>query len=219
MSQGGVEKAATRASSTDARQAKRLHLLEVAAGEFAREGFERANINAIAELAGFGKGTVYLYAASKEQLFRNVLEEIGRQTSAALNESLTASTGQPAELRLRALADAFAQLADEHPDFVRLQASALFGVNRRFQEVCAEVLRGIATTLADAFQSEEAQGTVRQVPPEALALLLMGALQLLALLPGALALPHIDASSWRAVVSDVLWRGLRPEGPEGSPMR
>jgi AcrR family transcriptional regulator len=51
------------------RERKRLHVLEVAAAEFARLGFDQANINVIAKLAGIGKGTIYLYAPSKERLF------------------------------------------------------------------------------------------------------------------------------------------------------
>ena len=96
-----------------------------------------------------------------------------------------------------------------------MQASALFGVNRQFQEVCAGVLRGIAGTLADTFQAEEAAGQFAPVSPEALAMLLLGTLQLLALLPEALGSDdHRRDHVARAVVSDVFWRGLRPEDGE-----
>ncbi len=193
------------------RQAKRQRLLEAAAGEFARWGFDRANINTISENAGFGKGTVYLYAASKERLFRDVLEEIGRQTTSVLDRSLAESTGHPPERRLHDLVHAFSDLAVDHPDFIRLQASTLFGVNRQFQEVCAGVLRGIAATLAEAFQAEEAAGTIRPISSEVVAMFLLGNLQLLALLPEALGSETIDVSTWRGVVNDVFWRGLRPQ--------
>ncbi len=211
MSSSNLDGEGQRAPVSDQRQAKRQRLLEAAAGEFARWGFERANINTISEQAGFGKGTVYLYTASKEQLFRDVLEEIGRQTSSVLDRSLAESAGHPPEQRLHDLVNAFSDLAIDHPDFIRLQASALFGVNRQFQEVCAGVLRGIAGTLADTFQAEEAAGQIRPVSPNALAMLLLGTLQLLALLPEALGSNTIDAATWRGVVNDVLWHGLRPQ--------
>ena len=133
------------------RERKRLHLLEVAASEFARVGFDQANINTISERAGFGKGTVYLYTASKEQLFLDVLQEIGSTTTAALDTALQESEGKPVAVRLEALVAAFARLAADHPDFVRLQASALFGVNRRFQDACAQVLQPVVQHLAEAF--------------------------------------------------------------------
>lgn len=200
----------SRRNDPDERERKRLHILEVAAGEFARLGFDGANINTISERAGFGKGTVYLYTASKEQLFLDVLREIGRQTRAALDESLEASSGAPVPERLRTIAEAFAALAARHPDFVRLQASALFGVNRRFQVEMAQVLRETVLTLARSFAEEQRRGAMRPVDADALAVLLVGSLQTFALLPDALGMggglprAHIDA------LVEVLWCGLAP---------
>ncbi len=198
--------------TADERERKRLHILEVAAGEFAREGFERANINTISELAGLGKGTVYLYAASKEQLFLDVLREIGAQMRAALTDTLATPPSRDVLERLHAVAEAFAQLAEEHPDFVRLQASALFGVNRRFQHTAADVLRDIANQLARSFAEDQARHMLRRVAPEALALLLLGTLQTFALLPEALGLDIADARTRTDALVDLLWRGLAPEG-------
>lgn len=200
----------SRRNDPDERERKRLHILEVAAGEFARLGFDGANINTISERAGFGKGTVYLYTASKEHLFLDVLQEIGQQTRTALDESLAASKGKPVPQRLGAIALAFAALAERHPDFVRLQASALFGVNRRFQAEMARVLREAVTTLARGFAEEQQRGAMRPVDAEALAVLVMGSLQTFALLPSAL---DMEATAPRAYIDtlvEVLWNGLAP---------
>ena len=40
------------------REATRHRIMRVAASEFARLGFDQANINVIAEQAGIGKGTI-----------------------------------------------------------------------------------------------------------------------------------------------------------------
>jgi AcrR family transcriptional regulator len=61
--------------STEAKERVRRQLLETAAEHFAQQGLERASIDAIALAAGFGKGTVYNYFASKEQLFGEVVAE------------------------------------------------------------------------------------------------------------------------------------------------
>lgn len=200
----------SRRSDPDERERKRLHLLEVAAGEFARLGFDGANINTISELAGFGKGTVYLYAASKEELFLDVLREIGAQTRAALAESLDASADTPEPMRLRALAQAFAALAAEHPDFTRLQASSLFGVNRRFQDAAAALLRETVVELARSLDRDVARQALRPVDVESLAVLLIGILQTFALLPDALGLAANATPERIDVVVDTLWRGLAP---------
>lgn len=200
----------SRRNDPDERERKRLHILEVAAGEFARLGFDGANINTISERAGFGKGTVYLYTASKEQLFLEVLREIGRQTRLALDESLAASAGAPVPERLRAIAEMFAALTETHPDFVRLQASALFGVNRRFQAEMAQVLREVVLTLARELADEQARGTMRRVDVDALAVLLVGALQTFALLPDVLRVGEGPARARIDTLVELLWSGLAP---------
>ena len=56
-------------------QRTRQRLLEAAAKEFARDGYEKANINQIAELAGFSIGTVYNYFPSKQDLMLAFIDE------------------------------------------------------------------------------------------------------------------------------------------------
>lgn len=51
-------------------------LIEAAIEEFAREGFERANINRISKNAGFAKGTIYNYFESKRMLMMALIDEI-----------------------------------------------------------------------------------------------------------------------------------------------
>jgi AcrR family transcriptional regulator len=206
----------SRRVAPDERERRRLHVLEVAAREFALHGFDAANINTISEAAGFGKGTIYLYAASKEQLFLDVLEEIGIQTRAALDASLAGSAGEPLPVRLHAMVDAFTELAARHPDFIRLQASALFGVNRRFQAAAAALLRQSVSQLTESFASEQQQGAMRAVDPALLALLMLGVLQTFALLPGALGIegPERSTSEISAFLVETLWRGLSPAGAE-----
>lgn len=207
----------SRRHDPDERERKRLRILEVAAGEFARLGFDGANINTISERAGLGKGTVYLYVASKEQLFLDVLREIGQQTRLALSESLDASAGAPVPDRLRAVAETFAALAAAHPDFVRLQASALFGVNRRFQEEMAEMLRAVVLALAHELSEEQKRGAMRQVDAESLAVLLVGALQTFALLPDVLRIGERSTHARIDALVEMLWVGLVPGDVAGMP--
>lgn len=192
------------------RERKRLHVLEVAAAEFARLGFDQANINVIAELAGIGKGTIYLYAPSKERLFLDVLHEIGTQTHCALDESIAASSSLPIEDRLRNLLEAFTLLAHNHPDFIRLQASALFSVNRRFQDAMAALLREVVLQLRHIFAGAEDRGALRAVSPDWLAVLLLGIVQTFALLPEALGIEDGATGERNAFLVDVLWQGLSP---------
>jgi AcrR family transcriptional regulator len=51
-------------------------LLDAATAEFAREGYNGANINRISRAAGFAKGTVYNYFPSKRALMLSLIDEI-----------------------------------------------------------------------------------------------------------------------------------------------
>jgi AcrR family transcriptional regulator len=57
----------------------RARLLQTAAAEFAEKGLDGTNVDGVAVGAGFGKGTVYNYFTSKEELFAEVLAEGCRQ--------------------------------------------------------------------------------------------------------------------------------------------
>ena len=54
----------------------RRMLLEAATGEFAREGYNGANINRISRSAGFAKGTIYNYFPSKRALMLALIDLI-----------------------------------------------------------------------------------------------------------------------------------------------
>jgi AcrR family transcriptional regulator len=62
---------AARAEGRDARQ----ELLSAAAEVFSRRGFHDASIDAVAERAGYSKGSVYWHFAGKDDLFLALVEE------------------------------------------------------------------------------------------------------------------------------------------------
>jgi AcrR family transcriptional regulator len=51
-------------------------LLDAATAEFAREGYNGANINRMSKAAGFAKGTIYNYFPSKRALMLALIDEI-----------------------------------------------------------------------------------------------------------------------------------------------
>jgi AcrR family transcriptional regulator len=51
-------------------------LLDAATSEFARDGYNGANINCISKAAGFAKGTIYNYFPSKRALMLSLIDEI-----------------------------------------------------------------------------------------------------------------------------------------------
>lgn len=62
----------------EAMQETRQLLLKAAAAEFALYGYDGANVNRIADAAGFSVGTVYNYFPSKRDLMLDFIDEIGQ---------------------------------------------------------------------------------------------------------------------------------------------
>jgi AcrR family transcriptional regulator len=56
---------------------KELRILEAASVLFARYGLRKTSIDEIAQQAGLGKGTIYLYFKSKEELFARIVQGFG----------------------------------------------------------------------------------------------------------------------------------------------
>jgi AcrR family transcriptional regulator len=69
--------------TANVKETTRARLLTAAAQEFARSGFERANVDTISLAAGYAKGTIYNYFPSKEELFLAVIEEASAHAVAA----------------------------------------------------------------------------------------------------------------------------------------
>ncbi len=102
--------------TADTRKATRARLLTAAAEEFGRAGLERANVDAISLAAGYGKGTIYNYFPSKEELFLAVVEE----ASAQAGSPSPARRDAPARERLRATLAGFCAWAGEHDALARV---------------------------------------------------------------------------------------------------
>ena len=129
--------------------AKHSRLIAAAAALFSRIGFDRASVDDIAVNAKVAKGTVYLYFPSKTALFLAVLSDL-RERIAAGN---VAATDEQAEAMLRRLIRSQLALAAASPDLFRCYTSALFGVNRDFQEAALSIFESQKDDVARNIQA------------------------------------------------------------------
>lgn len=153
------------------RNATRQHILREAAREFARLGFDQANINAIAEQAGIGKGTIYLYFDNKRELFLDMLRSIAQTQLAAIRTALAAK-GTLQE-RLERLFRAFVQLSSEDSDSFNVYMSALYGVNRAFQAEATKLLRDYLAVISLVLEESRDAGEIQTQNIEAAALFVL----------------------------------------------
>ena len=153
------------------REATRSRIMHEAASEFARLGFDQANINVIAEQAGIGKGTIYLYFESKRDLFLSMLRSISQEQLAVIRVALAAEG--TIRQRLERLFRAFSHLAQEQSDSFNVYMSALYGVNRAFQSEATRLLRDYVAVIALMLEQSQARGEIRCHNVEATALMVL----------------------------------------------
>jgi AcrR family transcriptional regulator len=146
----------------------RQRLLEAAEAVFADHGYHDASVVKITEAAGVGQGTFYLYFASKQEVFGELVRDLNRRVRHAMKEgSSKGKTRLEAELLgFRA----YFQFTGEHP--------ALYRIIRQAEFVSPDMLRyhyerlssGYVTALREASE----RGEIAELDPEVAAWALMG---------------------------------------------
>ena len=78
---------------------KRERIFRNAAAEFARHGYHNASVNAIAQRAGIGKGSIYLYFDDKLDLYHSTLLGAARMQDEIFDEIEKADLGAMAKIQ------------------------------------------------------------------------------------------------------------------------
>jgi AcrR family transcriptional regulator len=166
-------------SSDPHREGKRNRIIEAAAGIFAQQGYARAGVADIAVRAAIGKGTVYEYFDSKEDLFFAVFEWYMQRTGRETSVRVTALGGSASE-RLLALSDAIMGLWDEIKEVFTLTmefwaASASSQMQDRFKSAFRDLYQEFREIIVALIQDGIERGEFRaDVRPEPVAAALVG---------------------------------------------
>lgn len=99
------------------KERKRREILQAAMRVFARDGYHRAKMEAVAEEAGIGKGTVYEYFKSKTELFLVLHDHMLGELKDFYTKEL-AGIQQPAAMLARFIAVAFQTFRRWEPFFL-----------------------------------------------------------------------------------------------------
>jgi AcrR family transcriptional regulator len=202
--------------SESRREVRRRQLLDAALEVFAEKGFSAARIDDVAARAGISKGTLYLYFASKEELFKAVVRQALLPGLTRVERLLAAHPGAAAE-RIRAVIGQIGALlqntqigvipklviaeAGNFPELARFYHREV--ISRGLGLLGAEIERGVA------------RGEFRPLDPAHGARLLVAPVLLAAIWKSTFE-PHagapLDAPAFLAAALDVLLRGLRADG-------
>jgi len=189
-----------------AREATRRRIMREAASEFARLGFDQANINTIAEQAGIGKGTIYLYFENKRALFLAMLRSIAQSQLPSIRAAI--ATDGALRQRLERLFCAFAHLAEEESDNFNVFMSALYGVNRAFKEEATKLMRDYLAVIALMIDEGRARDEIRCDDVEAAALVVLSLTESYVLSARVLGQTERDLIQRASMVADLILHGI-----------
>jgi len=149
-------------------EATRRQILKAAEAVIGAKGFREASISEITREAGVGQGTFYIYFQSKDEVFRELVLEMGRLTRHTLAEATKSAPDRLAAERVGLTA--FLAFVAEHP--------ALYNIVQEAQFVAPEVYRTYFESFAgryrEALTEAAAAGEISPGDPEVRAWALMG---------------------------------------------
>jgi AcrR family transcriptional regulator len=158
---------------------KKNQIIEAAAQIFSQKGYSGAIMADIAIQANIGKGTIYEYFKSKEDLFFAVFEWFQKKTEKAATVGISSLGGSAAD-RLKVLNDTLMRLWDEIKDvFVLVMefwaASSSAQMRRRFKEAFKQLYDDYRKIVSSLIQEGINSGEFRSdIKPEPVAAALVG---------------------------------------------
>ncbi|MEU9857378.1 TetR/AcrR family transcriptional regulator [Streptomyces sp. NPDC047974] len=193
------------------RAVRERQMMDAAVTCFARQGYQAASMDEIAELAGVSKPLVYLYLNSKEELFTACIRREAQALLAAVAEAeAVADASAPPDERLWAGLLAFFGHAADHPDawavlsrHARTQGEPFATEAARMREEITAFVTGLIDGAARAAHGPVEIGE-RDVA--ALAQALVGSAESLA--TWANETPGVTAREAAATLMNFAWSGL-----------
>jgi AcrR family transcriptional regulator len=157
---------------------RRADVIAAAAVEFAANGFDGAQMSALASRAEVALGTLYSLFESKEQLFQAVIETTANAVRESLQTEVAAVAG-PRERLLRLIDASFERFRSD-PVFFRIYAQSTHGWPARIRATMGESAQSQFTEfvgwVVGLARDAAAAGALRGIDPEVFGLALMGAL-------------------------------------------
>ncbi len=150
-------------------------IIAAALGVFTEKGFAGARMEEIAKRAGVSKGTLYLYFATKEDMFRAVVREVVAPNLETVRAAME-SADLPFATIVRAFLPRFAELVTTVP--VGAVAKMVIGESRNFPKLAKvwhdDVIQKAVGLIAGMVERAQAKGEVRPGDPRTHAFSILG---------------------------------------------
>jgi AcrR family transcriptional regulator len=191
---------------------KRDGILDAACAVFSREGYAESSVDDVAAEAGIGKGTIYLYFKSKEELYLAALARDIRVFSAKARTDMESVAGfrEKIEAFLRVRLD----YCKAHEDFLRIYLSE-YGkmcvgtpIGKELRRIQRTNMRYVSSVVQDAIDRRE----IRKVSAPALAATLFDLARGL-IERRLLGWKEFQVRGEIAFATDLLWQGIGTRTP------
>ncbi len=162
------------------KEQRKTEIARMAMEVFARKGFEKATIQEIADEGGIGKGTIYQYFKTKEDILTEVSREMFSEMEKALGAALLRST-DPIE-KIKAIVQATLGVAPRYESgfiiYMELWRLSLSSHKyREFMEIFKDFINNMKMAIAEIVEDGKRKGIfVTGVDSEALAMSFFAAL-------------------------------------------
>lgn len=143
---------------------RRTEILEEATREFAERGFAATDVQVVADRLGVGKGTIYRYFPSKEELFLATVDLAMTKLRAEVDEA--ANQAQTPLDRVAAGVKAYLTFFDAHPAVVELLIQERAQFRDRQQPTYFQHRDANLGPWQELFRELIAEGVVRPIPVE-----------------------------------------------------
>ncbi len=151
-------------AAKDRKKEKRSHIIQGAARVLARKGYNRTVMADIAEEAGIGKGTLYEYFSSKEELFFAVFEWFVHEV--ATTDVGISALGMPASRKLAALSESLMKTLGDNEELYALvmefwSATVSLPLRDRLKQAFREAYREFRALVGSLIREGIGQGEFR----------------------------------------------------------
>ncbi|MGI6575422.1 MAG: TetR/AcrR family transcriptional regulator [bacterium] len=153
---------------------KRKAILTAARQVFAAMGFHQARIEDIAREAGVGKGTVYEYFSSKEQLYTKMIFEVADSYITGVDTEISKEVTLPG--KLAGIARFHLQFIAQHGQLAEMAMQDPGHINQTLRKRLAQVSKQVIQRVAEIIGEAMDTGQFRSTDPVLAAKLFLGGL-------------------------------------------